>query len=80
MNFPRGWELGVTVPCSICMRILTESNENEYYGGIGDKVCSKCNRNICSIHFNNSKGLCDDCLEQEKIPKKIFYTIDKIES
>jgi hypothetical protein len=65
MKFPDDWIVGETLPCQICMRnsIEEDAEENEYYGGVGDKVCSQCKRNICPLHFNDKKQFCWDCLE-----------------
>jgi hypothetical protein len=48
--------------CEICMRINKEEGREEYWGGVGDRKCEKCNRNVCFLHYNSTKKLCSDCM------------------
>jgi hypothetical protein len=47
------------------MRINKEEGREEYWGGVGDRKCEKCNRNVCFLHYNTTKKLCSDCMGSE---------------
>jgi hypothetical protein len=56
--------LKAQTPCQICMKEC--QGKEEYWGGVGENTCSKCNRKMCHLHFNSSKKLCKDCEQNEQ--------------
>ena len=73
--FPINFRESGCVPCQTCMKISLGHDESstgnarkdgvfDYYGCVGEIVCSLCNRNICQLHSKEVKEkiyMCVDC-------------------